>query len=165
MVKLIPCLEIASVMTYISGWAGSDCGAMRFRQEVKEKKRKGQRLANLGQRIHAPGTYPLHHHCNHYQNAFLNYLSIIILLMVKTNPGWANCYPIGLFCGAGPIGINWGQRSNFSIYVAMATEQFLNNANGPNNHHAKFEIFLEICNFPIGLYCGWQESTNCSTNL
>ena len=26
---------------------------------------------------------------------------------------------------------NWDQRSNFSIYVAMATKNFLTNANGP----------------------------------
>ena len=30
------------------------------------------------------------------------------------------------------------------MHVAMATEHFLNNANGPRNRHAKFEIFLHI---------------------
>ena len=31
---------------------------------------------------------------------------------------------------------------NSSRHVAMAMEIFLNNANGPSNHHTKFEIFL-----------------------
>ena len=36
-----------------------------------------------------------------------------------------------------------GVKGRFS--VAMATKNFLDNANGPNNHHAKFEIFLSYC--------------------
>ena len=48
---------------------------------------------------------------------------------------------------------------------------FLNNADGPSNQHAEFEIFmdlkkvLEIRDFPIGLYCGWHISANCHINL
>ena len=60
----------------------------------------------------------------------------------------------------------------------MAVDNFLNNANGPNNHHTKFEIFLiytvdfikilKASDFPIIILCiygGWQKRTNHNTNL
>ena len=40
------------------------------------------------------------------------------------------------FCEVG------AKKLNSARCVAMAMEKFLNNANGPSNHHTKFEIFL-----------------------
>ena len=36
-------------------------------------------------------------------------------------------------------------KKNSIGHVAMATESFLNNANGPSDHHTKFEVFLIYC--------------------
>ena len=43
------------------------------------------------------------------------------------------------------------KKSNSSRYFTMATEIFLNNANGPSNHHTKFEIF------PIYYRFSWNK--------
>ena len=56
------------------------------------------------------------------------------------------------------------KKLNSSRHVAMATE-FFNNANGPRNHHTKFEIFpayygfyknLQIKRFSISFVL-WSE--------
>ena len=48
---------------------------------------------------------------------------------------------------------NGGQKKNSSRHVAMATDFFLNNANGSSNHHTKFE------NFPV-YYGFYKKSSN-----
>ena len=60
---------------------------------------------------------------------------------------------------------NGGQKKKFnsSRHVAVAMKKFLINANGPCNHHAKFEVFF-FCFF-FNLYCGWHVSAYNQINL
>ena len=64
----------------------------------------------------------------------------------------------------------WGGAARrFLLPHGMATEKFLNNAHGPNNCHAKFEVIadfifkkiLEVSDF-LDLYYVWQKPSNLS---
>ena len=49
---------------------------------------------------------------------------------------------IGFFLRVGPTGVDWDQEVKIFNLCCYGSKNILNNANGPNNHHAKFEIFL-----------------------
>ena len=42
--------------------------------------------------------------------------------------------------------VQCGYFCRFSVALA-SNKNFLNNANGPDNHHAEFDMFLSYCSF------------------
>ena len=54
---------------------------------------------------------------------------------------------IGLFCGV--AGVDWGQKVKIFNLCCYGNKKILNNINGLNNHHTKFEIFPTYWKFVI----------------